>query len=56
MDNIEMDLREIGWGNMDCMIWLHNWQLLEKGSAPWSYSYIMCHDDIEVLIKFLRSC
>jgi hypothetical protein len=58
-NNIEMDLREIGWGSMDWIdlakdrdqwralvntvieFWgilefLYNWQLLKKGSAPWS--------------------
>jgi hypothetical protein len=63
VDNIKMDLREIGWDGMDwidlaqgrdqwegscedgnepsgsikCwefLEWLHNWQLLKKGSAP----------------------
>jgi hypothetical protein len=29
--NTKMDLREIGW---DGMSFLHNWQLLRKGSAP----------------------
>jgi hypothetical protein len=46
MDNIKMDLREIGWGGMDWIDlatdrdqWeilehLHNWRLLKKGLAP----------------------
>jgi hypothetical protein len=66
VDNIKMDLREIGWNGMDWIDlaqdrdqwffpsgfckhsneptdsikcwevfeWLHNWQLLKKGSAP----------------------
>jgi hypothetical protein len=62
VDNIKMDLREIGWDGIDwidlagwgpvegscehdnepsgfikCwefLEWLHNWQLLKKGSAP----------------------
>jgi hypothetical protein len=58
VDNIKMDLREIGWDFMDLidlalegscehgnkpsgfilcwkfLEWLHNWQLLKKGSAP----------------------
>jgi hypothetical protein len=57
MDNIKMDLREIGWDGADWIDlaqdrdqwralvntvinlrefteWLHNWQLLRKGSAP----------------------
>jgi hypothetical protein len=55
VDNIKMDLREIGWDGMDwidlahceygneppgvikcweVLEWLHNWQLLKKGSAP----------------------
>jgi hypothetical protein len=61
VDNIKMDLREIGWDGMDwidlaqareqgscerdselsgsiklweVLDWLHNWQLLKKGSAP----------------------
>jgi hypothetical protein len=63
VDNIKMDLREIGWDDMDwidlvqdresvegscehsnelsgsiqCwefLKWLHNWQLLKKGSSP----------------------
>jgi hypothetical protein len=58
VDNIKMDLREIGWDGMDwidlaqdrgscergnepsgsikcweVLEWLHNWQLLKKGSA-----------------------
>jgi hypothetical protein len=28
-DNIKMDLREIGWGGMDC-------GFAKRGSAPWS--------------------
>jgi hypothetical protein len=64
VDNIKMDLREIGWDDMDWIElaedrdqwrafvntvmnvrfslncwefpeWLHNWQLLRKGSAPY---------------------
>jgi hypothetical protein len=40
MDNIKMDLRDIGWDGMDWIELaqdrdqLHNWQLLRKGSAP----------------------
>jgi hypothetical protein len=63
VDNIKMDLREIGWNGMDWidlvqdrdqwralvntvmnlqgsikrwefLEWLHNWQLLKKGSGP----------------------
>jgi hypothetical protein len=60
VDNIKIDLREIGWDGMDWIDlaqnrdqwrvlvntvmnirvpkniekWLHNWQLLKKGSAP----------------------
>jgi hypothetical protein len=61
VDNIKIDLREIGWDGMDwidlaqdrdqwmapfddelsCSLkfwevpeWLHNWQLIKKGSAP----------------------
>jgi hypothetical protein len=59
VDNIKMDLREIGWDGMDwidlaqeegscghcnkpsgsikcweVLEWLHNWQLLKKGSTP----------------------
>jgi hypothetical protein len=47
VDNIKMDLREIGWDGRDgnelaqdrdqCWEfseWLHSWQLLNKGSAP----------------------
>jgi hypothetical protein len=63
VENIKMDLREIGWDGMDwidlaqdrdqwrralvkvlmnlrvpktleILEWLHNWQLLKKGSAP----------------------
>jgi hypothetical protein len=47
VDNIKMDLREIGWdgvdwidmaqGSIECWEVLeefHNWQLLKKGSAP----------------------
>jgi hypothetical protein len=30
-DNIKMDLREIGW---EILVWLRNWRLLKKGSAP----------------------
>jgi hypothetical protein len=58
VDNIKIDLREIGWGGMtgsiwgpmkgscehgnepsgsikcwEVLEWLHNWQLLKKGSA-----------------------
>jgi hypothetical protein len=65
VDNIKMNLREIGWGGMDLIDlaqnggpveascehgnepsgsikrlemveWLHNCQLLKKGSAPWN--------------------
>jgi hypothetical protein len=64
VDNIKMDLGEIGWDGRDCIElaqdrdqwralvntvmnlrvpyncwefseWLHNWQLLRKGSAPY---------------------
>jgi hypothetical protein len=50
VDNIKMNLREIGWNSMDWidlvqdrdrwralegfLEWLRNWQLLRKGSAP----------------------
>jgi hypothetical protein len=36
VDNIKMDLREIGWDGVDWEVleWLHNWWLLKKGSAP----------------------
>jgi hypothetical protein len=41
VENIKIDLREIGWDDMgwidvaqDIDQWLHNWQLLKKGSAP----------------------
>jgi hypothetical protein len=46
VNNIKMDLREIGWDGMDwidlaqdiyrwrALEYLHNWRLLKKGSAP----------------------
>jgi hypothetical protein len=45
VDNIKMDFREIGWDGVnwidlvqdryqwEVLEWLHNWQLLRKGSA-----------------------
>jgi hypothetical protein len=68
VDNIKMDLREIGWwywldwsgselgsvegscehgneptGSIKCwdvLEWLHNWQLLKKGPAPWVSEWV----------------
>jgi hypothetical protein len=47
VDNIKMDLREIGWGGVvwlrietsgcwEILEWLSHWRCLNKGSAPWS--------------------
>jgi hypothetical protein len=42
-DSFNIGLREIGWGDIDWIDlaqnsdqWLRSWQLLKKGSAPWS--------------------